>query len=249
MSVKAEVKSPGGRPNEEAEMAVLSADLDIIRVEFECPHRDPPLRIEARLTAFSRHRCAVLIASDDPPQLATGTQVELTVVYRRELKVEAIVEQQVGREVELRNERIIHPDQRYFARENAGIELHWKPVADENREASSQAWQRGIFALDDGWNTPHPFVNFSASGLRFRDQASCSPGDIVLVAFRLPDEDQWRRARASVVRTEPGDDGQYDIAVAFEQIEEESVEALATFALDRQMDELVQSGVLGQAPL
>lgn len=226
-------------------MAVLSADLDMIRVEFECPHRAPPLRTEARLTAFSRKRCSVLVADEDPPLIEPGTQVELKVVYRRELKVEAVVEQQAGREIDLRNERIVHPDQRYFARENAGIELRWKRIEDDGREATSEAWRRGLFAVDEDWNTPDPFMNFSASGLRFRDQATCNPGDIVLVAFRLPSDDQWRRAQANVVRMVPRDDGQNEIAVAFEHLEEASVEALAMFALDCQMDELIQNGVLG----
>ena len=97
---------------------------------------------------------------------------------------------------------------------------------------------------DEGWNTPEPLMNFSASGLRFRDSAPCEEGDNILITFQLHGQSVWHRATATVVRRTPAENGMgADIAIAFQDMEPQAVEALADFTLDRQLAELARLGI------
>ena len=137
--------------------------------------------------------------------------------------------------------RVNHQEKRYFPREFAGLTVRWKRLTGSSVDALIAAWRRGLSEVgEDDWNSPEPFMNFSASGLRFRDAAECLEGDVLLVSLRLPGEDRWHRATASVVRRIESADGTAEIAVAFRDIDAASVEALADYTLDRQLAELAR---------
>ena len=153
------------------------------------------------------------------------------------------VESQTDQKLDVSIVRVSPREKRYFPREDGGIDMHWKRLERSGSEVATHAWRRGLFEVDgnEDWNTPEPFMNFSASGLRFRDLAPCSEGDIVLIAFRLQGRTAWHRATAVVVRRDQPENGACpEIAVAFQDLEPETVQLLADYTLDRQLDELAK---------
>ena len=218
-----------------------------IAVELVCPISKPPLTAPATLFAFEDRQCEVRIRAPIPT-LAPDTSVMLRLTERRALEIFGLVAQHEGDRVDVRIVRVSHREKRYFPREEGSFDLKWKRLEGASVEAASQAWRRGLFEVDrdDEWNIPSPVMNFSASGLRFRDHAPCAPGDVLLVTFRPSGQTAWHRATASVVRREPDprdDAAPPEVAVEFVDIDPASVEALADFTLDRQLDELARHGV------
>lgn len=223
---------------------MTSSELYSFPVELVCAVREPPLRARALLTSFTARACSVR-TDIELPRLPPETTVTLRLEDRRATEVSCRIIQQTGRDLELRVTAVHHPEKRYFPREYGGIDVRWKRLDHAGREAAIHAWRKGLFAIDgDGWNTPEPYMNFSASGLRFRDKAPCSEGDLLLVTFRVQGQAVWHRAAATVVRRTQTDDGASpEIAVTFDDIPTDAVEALADFTLDRQLTELARHGL------
>lgn len=224
-------------------MPMTSSELDLIVVELECVDGDPTVRVRARLTGFSARRCTLRM-EDETAQLRPNSPVVLRLVDRRAMEIFGLVEWHAGRDLEINITRVNHHEKRYFPREYGGIDVRWKRM-DGRRPVTAEAWRRGLHSVDDEeWNTPDPYMNFSASGLRFRDTSPCDEGDTVLIALRPHGQAEWHRAIATVVRRASSlENESAEIAVAFQDIDPASVEALADFTLDRQLAELVRLGL------
>ncbi len=213
-----------------------------VRVELVCAGLEPPVCTRAALMSVTARRCALETEVEIPP-LEPDTGVVVRLEARRAMEIVGLVERHVGRTIDVHVTRVSHREKRYFPREFGGIDLRWKRVEGES-PAVLAAWRRGLSAVDeDAWHIPNPFMNFSASGLRFRDVATIDPGDVILVEFRVQGATVWHRATAVVIRYTPNIDGHLaEAAIAFRDIDPKSVEALADYTLDRQLSELARLG-------
>lgn len=224
-------------------MELTSADADALRVEMICGA--PPVTTRATLSSLVARHCALRLDQDVPP-LAPDTNIMLRLEERRRMEIIGVVARHEGRRIDIRIVRISHAERRYFPREEGGIELRYKRLQGTGTEAAMQAWRRGLFEVagDDDWSHPKPFMNFSASGLRFADRFEGDEGDLLLLTFRLDGQTVWHRATATVVRCAPTPpDGVTEVAVDFTDVEHATVEALTDFTLDRQLAELARRGV------
>ncbi len=223
------------------EMTSSASPEHPISVEIICATAEPPVCTDGALLSLADKRCTVQ-TSTPLPELAPGSSVIVRVHDHRQLEFIGLIEEGSAHALDVQIVRVSPQEKRYFPRENGGIDMHWKRLDRCGFEVATAAWRRGLFEVDgkEDWNTPEPFMNFSASGLRFRDDAPCAPGDIVLIAFRLKGRSAWHRAIAEVVRRTQNDGQAADIAVAFQELEPTTVELLANFTLDRQLDELAK---------
>lgn len=127
------------------------------------------------------------------------------------------------------------PDKREYPRVHGAVNVRYRVADDED---AADAWMRGadVPGVD---LVPDPFMNFSATGLAFDDRETAREGDMLLVQFGLPQGARTWRATARVVRVAPipvderdeGVDATHRIAVAFERVSEEAVEALGRYTL------------------
>ena len=109
------------------------------------------------------------------------------------------------------------------------------------------AWLGGDDAVagDGVWHEPDPFMDFSASGLKFEDQPYCQVNDLILLEMMVPPAKELWHATARVLRVEPitpeedeeqGRDQEkplatHQIAINFLDVPEKMSEALAAFTL------------------
>ena len=215
--------------------------LNLIPVELTCAGQSS-LRARGLLTAFSDRIVTLRLEGQIEP-LQADTGVVLCLEDRPAMEIVGLVESHEDLELTVRITRVTHHEKRYFPREYGGIELRWRRL---EAAARADAPAEALLTDDQGeWHQPHPFMNFSASGLRFRDTAPCEEGDTLQLLFRVEDQSVWHQATATVVRRAPAPDGtDAEIAVAFDEIAPASIQALADYTLDRQLDELASHGVL-----
>ena len=223
-----------------------------LAVELSCPSAHPPVRAPASLVSLADRHCRLVSAVDLPP-LAPETGLTLTVTARPALEIVGVVEHHSGRTIGLRVTRVGHREKRYFPREDGGLAVRWRPVDPDHADDAprgSPTTMPSSAEFDDGWHRPQPFVNFSASGIRFHDRAPVAKGDALRVAFQVDPAEPWHLTTAEVVRcsalpkdtadTAPSGRDASEIAVAFRTISAPALEALADYTLDQQVAALAR---------
>lgn len=206
----------------------------------------PPLIRQVQVTCRDAGHCEVTL--DEPqPCLKPGLQVVLDCGVDRDLRIVGTVASAAGNRVELEVDRVVRRDKRAFPRMVGGIRVRYRVLIP------------GLHAVEEGrhgaeadgeptWHEPDPFMDFSASGLRFEGQAHCRAGDVLLMQIRVPPHKEVWEATARVVRLEPippeeleldQEEGEeapasHWIAVQFLDIPKDAVEALMDFTLKLQ---------------
>ena len=132
--------------------------------------------------------------------------------------------------VSARVRRLAPPDKREYPRVEGPIHLryHVSPSLE-----SAERWLGGGTAEATEY-TPDPFMNFSVTGLMFEDLPRCSEGDMLLLAFSVPNESEEWRCVGSVVRVQPRPPDERDddlvathrVAMHFLRLPEGGAEAL-----------------------
>jgi hypothetical protein len=129
------------------------------------------------------------------------------------------------------------PDRRAFPRCMGALDVAChRPVTDDPAEAAR--WLHEGTADSAGWS-PDPFMNFSALGLAFEDEARAAVGDTLFLSLRLPRETVAFRAVARVLRVselpvderEPESRATHRVALRFEAIDPRGSAALVAYTL------------------
>ncbi len=211
-----------------------------VPVELICTTQVPPLIVRATATLFDGSRYTVIL-QDEGRALEVGSRVILEFRGSESPRVLALVASIDQRTLVLDVQQSRPRDKREFPRMYGGVELRYSVVSPEDT-AAIDAWSQGISQVGDDWFHPDPFMDFSASGLKFDDEETCKSGDILLMDLRIPTSNESFRGVARVVRLftieeddDPtlGDDrtGTHAIAVEFVTLPTSAVEALMQFTL------------------
>lgn len=208
---------------------------------------DPPIIQSGRVTCRDEETCDVMLEGEDHG-FAEGMKVIVDAGDAADLRVVGTIGFVQENLVHVESRTVVRRDKRIFPRMYGGIRLRYQVVDAE----AVQAWIERGEAPADGWLEPDPFMDFSGSGLKFEDRETCFGGETLLLELRIPPEEDAFRASAKVVRTfvippedveaaerEPGATvATHQIAVHFEVLPPEAVEALMAFTL-RVQDALI----------
>ena len=208
---------------------------------------DPPIIRAGRVTCRDEETCDVMLEGDDHG-FAEGMKVIVDAGDAAELRVVGTIGFVQENLVHVESRTVVRRDKRIFPRMYGGIRLRYQVVGAQ----ALSAWIERGQAPGDAWIEPDPFMDFSGSGLKFEDRETCFAGDNLLLELRIPPDEEAYRATASVVRTfpisaedieaaqrEPGAlVATHQIAVHFEYLPPEAVEALMAFTL-RVQDALI----------
>lgn len=225
-------------------------------VEVLCLSVSPPLIRKGTLAGREGERLEVLLEGESDFQ--PGMRVAVAGRTEGALRILGTVSETQGRRVRIETGRVIPEEKRAFPRMPGGIRLRYGVLSGQDVEKACRSWMSGGGGACGvvEWREPDPFMDFSASGLRFEDERLCQVGDTVLLELEVPGACEVWRAVARVVRVEPldrGGDGAepsgentgrgpgYAIAVHFTELPAGAREALGAFTLR------IQNALLGIA--
>jgi len=121
-------------------------------------------------------------------------------------------------------------DKRDYPRLHAGLPIQYRISS----ESEAQQWVDGS-TIDEGWQTPDPYMNFSVSGLRFEVHEDVQADQLLLVELRIGEGAESWRTTAKVIRVFEGDDQRSPTAaVSFIHLPEEALSALSELTLQIQ---------------
>lgn len=196
---------------------------------------DHPLMVDGTLQD-AEAGSANLICGPDGSKLFAGSKVLISIENEPGKRTGTIraVEPMGGDRFRLQFEDTQHhrAEQRDFPRLFAGLPIAYRIASAEEAEA----WLAGTDVLD-AWTEPDPYMNFSVGGLRFDTLVSLSPGTLLVIALRIGDDGPTWRTSARVVRVfdpSPDSDAVCSVAVSFEVIPDEAMDALSELTLQIQ---------------
>ncbi|NCG17673.1 MAG: hypothetical protein GWP91_01475 [Rhodobacterales bacterium] len=145
--------------------------------------------------------------------------------------------------LELKVRRMTHSERRDYTRVYGGITLLYQVIDAGGEELTLRRWIDRGESVNDTWQTPDPFMDFSGSGLRFHHLPLCKAGDTLLLEFKVPGSEDWHRATGEVIRVMeiPEDDRDnvpfesgavlptHWIAIQFNEISGSTVRSLVAF--------------------
>lgn len=208
---------------------------------------DPPLILSGRVTCRDEATCDVLL-DEHQHGFAEGMKVIVDAGEATELRVVGTIGLVQDNLIHVESRSLVRRDKRIFPRTYGGIRLRYQVVP----AAAVPAWIDQGAAPDGTWFQPDPFMDFSGSGLKFEDIENCKAEDVLLLELHIPPSDEAYRASARVVRLfpippeeieaaerEPDQPAAtHQIAVHFDSLPPEAVEALMAFTL-RVQDALI----------
>lgn len=189
----------------------------------------PPLFGQGRVDFEGPSTCTVETPSDTSA-LKSGMDILIDASREAGCRLIGQVDKVAPGHLRVRILKVVPTDQRIYPRMWGGIDLRYIPLPKGTPEATLKEWLAGG-PLEGTWYHPEPFMDFSASGLRFEHRATCAKDDIVLVEFRLPFRGETLRATSVVVRVAP---------LTAEELEEQdpTLEAPATHEIAIQFCEM-----------
>ncbi len=101
-------------------------------------------------------------------------------------------------QIEVRGE--MPADRRDYSRTYGGIDLRYQIVPAEEFELAAHRWLTLAESTSDEWFRPDPFMDFSASGVKFHDIERCHSGELLLLEFKVPGSECVHRATAQIIR-------------------------------------------------
>jgi len=219
-------------------------DLCDVSAQVLCLSATPPLIKTGRVVSCGAEELE-LDLEDPHAGFREGLHVVLAGGEETPFRIMGIVSGVQGRRLRLKTERVVDIDKRDFPRLQGGISVRYRRLGDAESGDAAQAWVAGEASPGEGeWQVPDPFMDFSGSGLRFEDRLCCSEGDLLLVEMQVPPSGNLWRATARVVRLTPIREQEetqqknagrnaptHHVAVAFEHVPREVVEALAAYTL------------------
>jgi len=209
-------------------------------VELVCTNQTPPAILQAHATWFdgASYKVTLKDTASGPPTV--GERVILDFGENESPRVLAVVTEREGGDLSLSIKRSQPRDKREFPRMHGGIKLRYAVAPDAG---ATDAWAKsGVSPEGTEWFTPDPFMDFSASGLKFDDAPNCKDNDLLLAHIEVPTAEGSWRGVARVVRVseilpeerEVGSAATHHVAVDFQTLPAEAIEALMTFTLHLQ---------------
>jgi hypothetical protein len=196
----------------------------------------PPVFLKGRAVFDTPRSCTVDLLSD-APGLRVGLDLVLDAAAEAGCRVVGTITEVEARRIRVSVDHMVRTDLRVFPRMWGGISVRYRAATSPDE---ANPWLRGE-GLAGTWHCPEPYMDFSASGLRFEDAETCRKDDLVLLEFRVPFHDPAWRATARVVRIAPlsADDLEdvdpdvprptHEVAVQFVEVPPEAVDALVDF--------------------
>ncbi len=231
---------------QEEKKKLLDVPVDVLALTT-----DPPLIRTGRVTCRTEGYCDVVL---DEPEAAfqEGMKVIVDAGELADLRVVGSIGFIMDTKLHVESRKVVRRDKRIFPRMYGGIRVRYKVAPKEDEAQAQQDWISKGQSSDSDWFEPDPFMDFSGSGLMFEDDVHCKAEDLVLLELRVPPETELFRAAARVIRVKPippeervkteGDNSRtppsHRIAVHFEELPPEAVEALMAFTL-RVQDALI----------
>lgn len=171
-------------------------------VEVLCLSVSPPLIRKGTLAGQVGEHLEILL--DGESDFQPGMRVAVAGRAEGPLRVLGTVSEIQGRRLRIETGRVIPEEKRAFPRMPGGIRLRYCSLSGKEAEKACRAWMSGGGGTwwDVEWREPDPFMDFSASGLRFEDARACRVGDTVLLELQVPGAAETWRAVARVVRVE-----------------------------------------------
>jgi len=181
-------------PKWSPEHSTVTADLLALKAV-------PPLIARGQVT-FEGPTACVVATESECPGLKVGMDVVIDACREAACRLIGHVVGLEGHQVRIQVRTVVPTDQRIFPRMWGGIEVRYRPVQNGEPGDTLESWLAGAPA-EGSWSQPAPYMDFSASGLRFEDRETCQKDDRVLLEFRLPFRAETWRATARVVRVAP----------------------------------------------
>jgi hypothetical protein len=218
-----------------------------VPVEILSLASDPPIILSGRVTCRDEETCDVML-DDREHGFAEGMKVIVDAGEATDLRVVGTIGLVQENLIHVESRSLVRRDKRIFPRTYGGIRLRYQVAPPE----AGDAWVEKGEAPGETWHTPDPFMDFSGSGLKFEGQENCKAEDALLLELRIPPSEEPLRATARVVRLFPISQEELDaaerdddappsthqIAVHFDNLPTEAVEALMAFTL-RVQDALI----------
>ena len=167
--------------------------VDLVVLERDSTHVLPAEWVQ-------RDACCVSLRLVNPP--APGTAVGIS---SSDLShwVQGEVTDVEGDVIQIAVRSEIPADRRDYSRTYGGLDLRYQIVPQQEFELIARRWLTTGRSTYDTWFKPDPFMDFSASGLKFHDVERCVSGDHLLLEFRVPGSTVVHRATADVIRVLP----------------------------------------------
>ena len=152
-----------------------------------CPTADPPVHVAGVMTRFEGSSCIVEVSSAGA-LVPEGARAVVSVTSHGGMRILGAVTASEGDRLDMEIIRVVRKDKRDYPRMFGGIELRYRVVPEEEMALAERAWTAGLAGVSDDhpWHEPDPFMNFSGSGIRFRDRDACEAGDQLLIEMKVP---------------------------------------------------------------
>jgi hypothetical protein len=167
--------------------------VDLVVLEHEATHVLPAEWV-------ARDETRVSLRLINPPALGTAVGISSSDLMNW---VQGEVTEVEGDVIQIAVRSEIPADRRDYSRTYGGIDLRYQVIPRQQVELISRRWMATGKSTSDTWFKPDPFMDFSASGLKFHDNERCTAGDQLLVEFRVPGSPVVHRATAHVIRVLP----------------------------------------------
>jgi len=208
--------------------------VDLVVLERDATHVLPAEWV-------TRDETNVSLRLVDPPALGTAVGISSSELANW---VQGEVTDVEGNVIQIAVRSEIPADRRDYSRTYGGLDLQYQVIPKNEFELIARRWLLTGRSTYDDWFKPDPFMDFSASGLKFHDIERCIAGDQLLLEFRVPGSPVVHRATADVIRvlpipTDEIDNEPYEIggiipsqtvATRFIQLEPKSIIALIQFS-------------------
>lgn len=173
---------------------------------------------------------------------AVGGLVVINWVHHEHPRISATVVERDGPFLRAMERRRKSRDRRVFPRVMGGIPMRYRLVHSDEAAAVTARWMAGAPDAADPseWRQPDPFMNFSATGLRFDDQPLVEAGDLLLIELGVGGRPERWRAVGTVVRLIPIEGAEevpgvsHHVAVMFIDAPTALTEALEAYTLQLQ---------------
>jgi hypothetical protein len=221
-------------------MLVPVGDAVSIPVEVIFLTKTGPRTCYARLVRHGGDEVEVVLGPDDVTHARPGTRAMVDSGESSLIRMVGVVEAVNAGKAIIAIEKSIRRDLREYPRTYGGIHLRYRVLDASEVDFVVGPWMEGedIESKRGVWRSPDPYMNFSATGLRFDEpEATCASGDVVLLEMEVPTSKVPWRAIAEVVRCSPlpeeerTPEATHFIALSFTEIPAQASQALARFTL------------------
>jgi c-di-GMP-binding flagellar brake protein YcgR len=207
-----------------------------------CPTVSPPVHTSGTLLHYDGDSCRVELSEPDL-DIPEESRTVLSLSGRYGLRILGVVESSEDNRLSLRVLRVQRKDKRDYPRMSGNVDMRYRTVQGTDNAQIQRMWLSGLSDANDPspWYSPDPFMNFSGSGVRFRDAPTVEAEDQLLIELTIPSSEKSFRLIGTVVRVEPGDESAEDdrthfVAVRFNELPSDATEALTRFTLELQLE-------------